>query len=81
MKSFSLGIVAVPVYLLFSPGAQAASAPQPVTQNRAEIAAQYKWDFSPICGSWAEWDAAMRTIETQMNELVTQMEAEAAKIH
>jgi oligoendopeptidase F len=67
MKISMLGTVAAAVHLLFAPGAQAASAPKPVTQNRADIAAQYKWNFSPIYGSWEAWEAAMKDIEAKMD--------------
>ncbi len=67
MKKLLLGTVAASVHLLFASSALAASAPKPATQNRAEIPAQYKWDFSPIYGSWAEWDAAMTSIEAKMD--------------
>jgi oligoendopeptidase F len=67
MKISMLGTVAAAVHLLFAPGAQAASAPKPATQNRADIAAQYKWDFSPIYGSWDAWEAAMKDIEAKMD--------------
>lgn len=67
MNKLLLGTVAASVHLLFATGALAASAPKPTTQNRAEIPAQYKWDFSPIYASWAEWDAAMTSIEAKMD--------------
>ena len=67
MKTLFLGSLATAVQLVFAPGAMAASAPKPITQNRSEIPAQYRWDFSPIYGSWAEWEAAMATLVTKMD--------------
>lgn len=67
MKMSMLGGVAAAVHLLFATGALAASAPKPSTQNRADIPAQYKWDFSPIYSSWAAWEAAMTDIGAKMD--------------
>ncbi len=46
-------------------GAAAGSA-KPETRNRDEIPAQYKWDFTPIYGSWEAWEAGMKEMEAQM---------------
>ncbi len=70
MKISMMGTVAAAVHLLFATGAGAASAPKPATQNRADIAAQYKWDFAPIYPSWDAWDAAMTDIEAKMDAFV-----------
>ncbi|MES2947009.1 MAG: oligoendopeptidase F [Pseudomonadota bacterium] len=67
MKNLLLGTMAASMHLLFATGALAASAPKPTTQNRADIAAQYKWDFSPIYASWDAWEAAMKTTEAKMD--------------
>ncbi|MSU71540.1 MAG: oligoendopeptidase F [Opitutus sp.] len=40
---------------------------KPETRNRAEIPAQYRWDFSAIYPSWEAWDAAMQEMETKMD--------------
>jgi oligoendopeptidase F len=42
-------------------------AAKPETRNRAEIPAQYKWDFSPIYPDWAAWDVAMKEMEAKMD--------------
>jgi oligoendopeptidase F len=67
MKPLSLGTLAAAVQLVFATGAYAASAPKPVTHNRSEIPAQYRWDFSPIYANWGEWEAAMAALESKMD--------------
>lgn len=39
---------------------------KPETRNRAEIPAQYKWDFTPIYPSWDAWDAGMKDMQAKM---------------
>lgn len=36
---------------------------KPETRNRAEIPDAYKWDFTQIYPSWAEWEADMKVLE------------------
>ena len=67
MKKLLLGTLAASVQLLFATGALAASTPKPTTQNRADIPAQYRWDFSPIYPSWDAWEAAMKDTEAKMD--------------
>ena len=67
MKTLLLGAIATTVQLVFATGTLAASAPKPTTQVRAEIPAQYRWDFSPIYPSWDAWEAAMKDIEAKMD--------------
>jgi oligoendopeptidase F len=67
MKTLLLGAIATTVQLMFATGAAAASAPKPTTQVRAEIPAQYRWDFSPIYPNWEAWEAAMKDIEATMD--------------
>ena len=69
MKILLLGTIAACVHLLFAADSLA-SAPKPTTQNRADIAAQYQWDFSPIYANWDAWEAAMKDIETKMDAFV-----------
>ena len=40
----------------------------PMSHNRGEIPAQYKWDLSPIFGSWEAWEAGMKTLDARMDE-------------
>jgi len=39
---------------------------KPTTRNRDEIAADYKWDFSPIYADWAAWEQGMKAMEAKM---------------
>ncbi|WP_425261468.1 oligoendopeptidase F [Rubrivivax sp. RP6-9] len=43
-----------------------AAATQPTTRVRAEIPAEFRWDFSAIYPDWAAWEADMRVMDTQM---------------
>ena len=40
---------------------------KPETRVRAEIPAQYRWDFSAIYPDWPAWDGAMREMEAKMD--------------
>ncbi|HVU35399.1 MAG TPA: oligoendopeptidase F [Opitutaceae bacterium] len=40
---------------------------KPETQNRAEIPARYKWDFTPIFPDWQAWDTAMKDMMGKMD--------------
>lgn len=40
---------------------------KPETRNRAEIPAQYKWDFTAIYPSWDAWEAGMKEMEAKMD--------------
>jgi oligoendopeptidase F len=40
---------------------------KPETRNRAEIPAEYKWDFSPIYPSWEAWEAGIKDMEAKMD--------------
>jgi oligoendopeptidase F len=71
MNKLLLGTLAASVQLLFATGALAAGAPKPTTQNRADIPAQYRWDFSPIYPSWEAWEAAMKDTEAKMDAFAT----------
>jgi oligoendopeptidase F len=39
---------------------------KPETRNRAEIPAEYKWDFTPIYASWEAWEAGIKDMEAKM---------------
>ncbi|PTX95646.1 oligoendopeptidase F [Opitutus sp. ER46] len=43
------------------------AATKPETRNRAEIAAQYKWDFTPIYADWPAWENGMKEMEAKMD--------------
>ncbi|HEX2539535.1 MAG TPA: oligoendopeptidase F [Caldimonas sp.] len=42
-------------------------AAKPTTRNRAEIPAEFRWDFSPIYPSWEAWEAGMKEMDRQMD--------------
>jgi len=44
-----------------------AEAAKPATRNRAEIPAQYRWDFAAIFPDWNAWEAAMKELEAKMD--------------
>ncbi len=41
---------------------------KPDTRNRAEIAAEYKWDFTPIFANWDAWESALKDMSAKMDE-------------
>ncbi|MEO8278864.1 MAG: oligoendopeptidase F [Ideonella sp.] len=43
-------------------------AAKPDTRVRAEIPAEFRWDFSSIYPSWDAWEAGLKTMESKMNE-------------
>lgn len=45
----------------------AADAAKPETRNRAEIPAEFRWDFSAIYPSWAAWEAGLKEMEAKMD--------------
>ena len=51
--------------IAFMPASSIAA--KPSTRNRAEIPAEFRWDFSAIYPSWAAWDAAMVDMEARMD--------------
>jgi oligoendopeptidase F len=51
-------------------GALAADGAKPATQNRSEIAAEFRWDFSPIYTSWDAWEAGMQDIDRRIDAFV-----------
>jgi oligoendopeptidase F len=44
-----------------------AEAAPPASRNRADIPAQYRWDFSAIYPSWDAWEAGMKELEAKMD--------------
>ena len=44
------------------------TAAKPATRNRAEIPAEYKWDFSPIFPDWDAWEAGLKALDAKMGE-------------
>ena len=64
LKLRGLAVTAASLALMTSPIALAA---KPETRNRAEIPAEYKWDFTPIYASWEAWEAGMKEMEAKMD--------------
>ncbi len=67
MKTPFLATLVAALCLILDNGATAASSAKPVSQNRADIPTQYRWDVSPIFASWEAWEAAMKETEVKMN--------------
>ncbi len=42
-------------------------AAKPETRNRAEIPAEFRWDFSAIYPSWEAWEDGLKTMEAKMD--------------
>ena len=45
----------------------AALAAKPATRNRAEIPAEFRWDFSAIYPNWAAWEDAMKEMDARID--------------
>jgi oligoendopeptidase F len=43
-----------------------ATAARPETRNRAEIPAEFRWDFSAIYPNWEAWEADLKKVQSQM---------------
>jgi len=43
------------------------SAARPETSKRAEIPAEYKWDFTPIFANWAAWEEGLKQMQAKMD--------------
>jgi len=44
-----------------------ALAARPETQKRAEIPAEYKWDFTPIFANWEAWEEGLKQMQVKMD--------------
>jgi len=40
---------------------------RPETHQRAEIPAEYKWDFTPIFASWGGWEEGLKQMQVKMD--------------
>ncbi|MCG3189472.1 MAG: Oligoendopeptidase F, plasmid [Burkholderiaceae bacterium] len=56
-----MALITATRYSAVAQGAPAAKAPR----NRADIPAQFRWDFSPIYPNWEAWEAGMREMEAK----------------
>ncbi len=70
-NSHILRAMAAAILLSLASSASAAGMAKPATQNRAEIPAQYRWDFTPIYANWEAWDAAMKELDGKIDAFVT----------
>ncbi|EIQ00663.1 oligoendopeptidase F [Opitutaceae bacterium TAV1] len=43
---------------------------KPATRDRAQIADEYKWDFSPLYPSWKDWEAGVKDMEAKSDAFV-----------
>ena len=66
-KTFLLRTMAAAISMTLASGAMAAGSAKPETRNRAEISAQYRWDFTPIYANWEAWEAAMKEFDTRID--------------
>ena len=65
MRTLGLTTSGLSIYLA-ALGLQVEAA-QPASRNRADIPAQYRWDFSAIYPSWDAWEAGMKDLEAKMD--------------
>ena len=56
----------------------AAIAAKPTTRNRAEIPAEYRWDFSAIYPNWDAWEAGMKEMDAR-TEAFTKLQGTLAQ--
>jgi oligoendopeptidase F len=56
----------VSVAMLAITFAGTAFAAKPETRNRAEIPAEFRWDFSALYPNWDAWEADLKALETRM---------------
>ena len=65
--NFSRGALGVAVaFALIHSGGTIAQA-KPETRNRADIPAQYRWDFTPIYANWEAFEAAMKDLDGKID--------------
>lgn len=69
-RAFAALLLTAPVFMSAnetSPApAYAAADLKPATRDRAAIAPEFKWDFSPIYPSWEAWESGMAEMKTKM---------------
>ena len=62
-----LRTIAAAISLSLAGSAMAAGAVKPATQNRADIPAEYRWDFTPIYANWEAWEDAMKDLDGKID--------------
>ena len=60
-------IINAAISLTLAGGAMAAGSTKPTTQNRSEIAPEFRWDFTPIYANWQAWEAGMKEIDAKID--------------
>ena len=70
MNTIFRSLVGTAISLTLVASALAAGSAKPTTQNRSEIAPEFRWDFSPIYASWAAWEAGMQDIDGRIDAFV-----------
>ena len=66
-NTFLLRTMAAAISVSLAGSALAAGAAKPTTRNRADIPAEYRWDFTPIYADWAAWEAAMKDLDLRID--------------
>ncbi len=69
MKNAVASTIAAAVSLALAGSSVAAGSAKPETRNRAEIPAEYRWDFTPIYPHWEAWEVAMKELDLQIDAL------------
>lgn len=64
---FRLSTLAGALSLALAMTATTLEAAPAAPRSRADIPAEFRWDFSPIYKDWAAWDAGMAEMERQMD--------------
>ena len=58
----------------------AALSAKPTTRNRAEIPAEFRWDFSSIYPNWAAWEEGMKEMDARMDAFA-KLQGTLAHVH
>lgn len=67
MKNMTRTCIAAAISLAVWSNAFALGAAKPETRNRAEIPAEYRWDFSLIYPNWEAWEAGMKELDSKID--------------
>ena len=69
MNKTTTASIAAAISLALCSNAYAIGAAKPQTRNRAEIPAEYRWDFSLIYPSWEAWEAGMKDLDGKIDAI------------
>ena len=70
MNTTFRSLVGAAVSLTLTCSTLAADGTKPASRDRSDIAPEFRWDFSPIYGSWESWEAGMQDIDRQIDAFV-----------